>query len=228
MQKNLGHTCKFMKKENNIWDNYNKLLLSDDISRIRKILARYELFKKTINIPGDIVECGVFKGVSFMFWLKCLKIFSPNSLKKVIGFDMFSGFPKNLEIKEKVSAKKYVKSSNFKGLNPIDLSKKAKKILNGRFELVKGDVSRTSKKYVSKNYGFKISLLHLDLDTYYGTKSALINFFPKVSKGGIIILDEYGNRGWGETDAVDEFLKDKNYKVSLLDNAESPTGYIIK
>ena len=67
-----------MKKENNIWDNYNKLLLSDDISRIRKILARYELFKKTINIPGDIVECGVFKGVSFMFWLKCLKIFLKN------------------------------------------------------------------------------------------------------------------------------------------------------
>ena len=217
-----------MKKKNDIWENYNNLLLSDDISRIRKILARYELFKRTINIPGDITECGVFKGVSFMFWLKCLKIFSPNSIKKVVGFDMFTGFPKNLETKEKISAKKYIKSSEFKGLNPIDLSKKAKKILNNRFELVKGDVSKTSKRYVSKNYGFKISLLHLDLDTYAGTKSALINFFPKISKGGIIILDEYGSRGWGETDAVDEFFKEKNYKVNLLDNTESPTGYIIK
>ena len=84
-----------MKKESNIWDNYNNLLLSEDISRIRKILSRYELFKKTINIPGDIVECGVFKGVSFMFWLKCLRIFSANSQKKVIGFDMFSVFQKS-------------------------------------------------------------------------------------------------------------------------------------
>ena len=218
-----------MKKENNIWDNYNKLLLSDDISRIRKILARYELFKKTINIPGDIVECGVFKGVSFMFWLKCLKIFSPNSQKKVIGFDMFSGFPKNLKKVEKISAKKYVKSSEFKGINPVDLSTKARKIIDvNKFEFVKGDVSKTSKNYVKKNYGFKISLLHLDLDTYKGTKSALTNFFPKLSKGGVVILDEYGGRGWGETEAVDEFLKKTKYKVNLLDNTESPTGYIIK
>ncbi len=227
--KNLEHIYKIMKKENNIWENYNNLLLSNDISRIRKILARYELFKKTVNIPGDIVECGVFKGVSFMFWLKCLKIFSPNSKKKVIGFDMFSGFPKNLKDVEKLNAKKYVKTSDFKGVNPKDLSKKAMKIIgNDKFEFIKGDVVKTSKSYVSKNYGFKISLLHLDLDTYNGTKSALINFFPKLSKGGIVILDEYGSRGWGETEAVDEFLKEKKYKVNLLDNTESPTGYIIK
>ncbi len=218
-----------MKKENNIWDSYNNLLLSEDISRIRKILSRYELFKKTLNIPGDIVECGVFKGVSFMFWLKCLKIYSPNSQKKVIGFDMFSGFPKNLKKIEKISAKKYVKSSEFKGLDPMELSKKARRIAKDKkFEFVKGDVSKTSKNYIKKNYGFKISLLHLDLDTYNGTKSALVNFFPKLSKGGIVILDEYGSRGWGETEAVDEFLKEKRYKVNLLDNTESPTGYIIK
>jgi len=217
-------------KKIDIWENYNNFLISEDISRLRKILSRYELFKKTVDIPGDIVECGVFKGVSFMFWLKCLKIFSPNSQKKVLGFDMFSGFPKNLEKKEKISAKKYVKSSKFKGLDPVNLSKKAKKIFNNnkKFELIKGDISKTSQKYVSKNYGFKISLLHLDLDTYSGTKSALINFFPKVSKGGVIILDEYGSRGWGETDAVDEFLNEKKYKVNLLNNTETPSGYIIK
>jgi len=217
-----------MKKKMDIWESYNNLLLSDDISRIRKTLARYELFKKTLNIPGDIVECGVFKGVSFMFWLKCLKIFSSNSSKKVIGFDTFSEFSKNLEEEEKISAKKYVKESDFKGINPADLSKIAKKVLGNKFELVKGEIEKTSKKYVSNNYGFKISLLHLDLDTYSGTKSSLINFFPKVSKGGIIILDEYGNRGWGETDAVDEFLEEKNYKINLLDNTDSPTGYIVK
>ena len=40
-----------MKKESNIWDNYNNLLLSEDISRIRKILSRYELFKNH-KYPG--------------------------------------------------------------------------------------------------------------------------------------------------------------------------------
>ena len=48
-----------------------------------------------------------------------------------------------------------------------------------------------------------------------------------MSKGGIIILDEYGQRGWGETEAVDKFLKNKNCKVELFENTNSPTGYIV-
>ena len=218
-----------MIDENKMWDSYNNLLLSEDISRLRKIISRYELFKKTLNVPGDIIECGVFKGVSFLFWLKCLKIYLPNSNKKVVGFDMFSGFPKNLKKIEKKSAKKYVKKSDFNGIDPKKLSKLAEKILpNNKHDLIKGNIINTSKSYVKKNYGFKISLLHLDLDTYHGTKSALQNFFPYLSKGGIIILDEYGSRGWGETQAVDEFFKDKKYKVEMLDNTNSPTGYITK
>ena len=52
---------------------------------------------KTINIPGDIVECGVFKGVSFMFWLKCLRIFSANSQKKLLDLICFLVFQKILK-----------------------------------------------------------------------------------------------------------------------------------
>ena len=185
-----------MINENKIWESYNNLFLSADVSRLRKIISRYELFKKTVNVPGDIIECGVFKGVSFLFWLKCLKIYTPNSSKKVVGFDMFSGFPKNLKAVEKKSAKKYVKKSHFKGIDPKNLTNLAKKILpEDRHELISGNITNTSKSYVKKNYGFKISLLHLDLDTYHGTKSALNNFFPLISKGGVIILDEYGSRG---------------------------------
>ncbi len=218
-----------MINENKIWESYNNLFLSADVSRLRKIISRYELFKKTVNVPGDIIECGVFKGVSFLFWLKCLKIYTPNSSKKVVGFDMFSGFPKNLKAVEKKSAKKYVKKSHFKGIDPKNLTNLAKKILpEDRHELISGNITNTSKSYVKKNYGFKISLLHLDLDTYHGTKSALNNFFPLISKGGVIILDEYGSRGWGETQAVDEFLNKKKYKVEILDNTNSPTGFITK
>ena len=43
--------------EKEIWDCYNGLLLSPDIDRIRKILVRYNLFKKSLDIPGDIIEC---------------------------------------------------------------------------------------------------------------------------------------------------------------------------
>ncbi len=55
-----------------IFLHYNALLLSSDTSRIRKMLARYELFRRSLEVPGDIVECGVYKGASVAYWLKLL------------------------------------------------------------------------------------------------------------------------------------------------------------
>lgn len=215
------------KNQDQIWDNYNKLIISDDLGRIRKMLSRYELFKKTISVPGDIVECGVFKGVGLFLWLKFLKIYLPNSNKRVIGFDMFSHFPKNIEDYEKKTAKKYVADSMFKGTSVKNLLKMASTFIEkDRLELIKGDITNTANSYVKKNKGFKVSLLHLDLDTYNGTKKSLEAFYPKMSKGGLIILDEYGARGWGETDAVDEFLKDKKLEINTVENAYSPTAVI--
>ena len=52
-----------IKKNNNklIWNSYNSLLLSVDINRVRKLLARYELFIKLLKVPFHIIECGVFQ-----------------------------------------------------------------------------------------------------------------------------------------------------------------------
>ena len=100
--------------------------------------------------------------------------------------------------------------------------------LDERSNLIKGDIVKTSKKYVEKNRGFRISLLHLDLDTYEGTKHALNNFFPHVSPGGIVIFDEYGSRGWGESEAVDEFLNKQKLKIKTVQFSSKPTAYIIK
>ena len=94
---------------------------------------------------------------------------------------------------------------------------------------MKGDIIKTAKKYVNNNKGFKISLLNLDLDTYEGTKSALNAFYKKISKKGVIILDEYGKRGWGETDAVDEFLSEhKELEIKTIEYSNQPTAYIVK
>ena len=41
---------------------YDEFLRNTDVNRLQKILARYELFRMVMDRPGDIVECGVFKG----------------------------------------------------------------------------------------------------------------------------------------------------------------------
>ena len=68
----------------------------------------------------------------------------------------------------------------------------------------------------------------MDLDTYEGTKHALNNFFPFLSPGGVVIFDEYGSRGWGESDAVDEYFKNTKYKIKKTKNSSKPTAYLIK
>ena len=213
-----------------IFESYNYLIESNDVERLKKILIRYELYKLSEDVPGDIFECGVFKGTGHIFWLKLLKIFDPNSLKKVIGFDTFGDFPKSILKFEKKTAKKFQKESNFKSKNLFKIinEKINKAELSERSNLIKGDIRMTSKKYIKNNRGFRISLLHLDLDTYEGTKHALNNFFPFVSPGGIIVFDEYGSRGWGESEAVDEFLIKKKYKIKKIKFSSKPTAYIIK
>ena len=67
------------------------------------------IFKKIINIPGDIIECGVFKGTCHIFWLKLLKIYDPISIRKVVGFDTFNYFPKSHKNYEKKQIKSFIK-----------------------------------------------------------------------------------------------------------------------
>ena len=215
----------------NIFEAYNYLIESEDTGRLKKIFARYELFKKTLSVPGDIIECGVFKGTGHIFWLKLLKIFDEHSIKKVIGFDSFENFSDSILEYEKKEQKKFVKEANYTtNISVKEINKKINKLgLIKRSELIKGDIITTAKKYTKNNKGFKISLLNLDLDTYEGTKSALNEFFKKISRGGIIVLDEYGKRGWGETDAVDEFIDNhKELEIKTIEYSNQPTAYIVK
>ena len=71
------------------WDLYNGFFLNEDIERLRKFLVREWFFKMTLELPGDIVEVGVFKGTGIAQMLKLREIFIPATNKKVIGFDLF-------------------------------------------------------------------------------------------------------------------------------------------
>ena len=88
--------------QNKIYDNFLK---ETNVNRLQKILAKYELFKKIINVPGDICECGVFKGSGIFLWVKLMMIFKPNNNFKVVGFDFFRTKKKNVNFKYKIDKK---------------------------------------------------------------------------------------------------------------------------
>ena len=55
--------------------------------------------------------------------------------------------------------------------------------------------------------------------------NCLINLYDNVIKGGVIVLDEYSLRSYGESDAVDEFIKNKNIELKSL-RANTPSAYL--
>lgn len=218
-----------LKDQNLLWDSYNNLLLGNDLDRIRKLAVRYDIFKMSMNVPGSIIECGVFKGAGWMYWLKLLKVFSFGERKSVIGFDTFSSFASDhLLDYEKESANEFVNEADFEGINHELLLENARSFGLDNGVLISGEVSETIPTFAKENQGMRISLLNLDFDTYEGTKVALENLYDLVSSGGIIVLDEYGKEGWGESDAVDEFISGKNLKIEAIKYSSQPTALIIK
>lgn len=212
------------------WDSYNEFLQKGSLDRFTKILARYELFKQVVDLPGDVVECGVFKGTGVLYWAKLLQIFNPLSVKRVVGFDTFEGYPDSLaKDYDKKTGAGFVAQASYTGVSPEHILGLAKQAgLEKRVELVKGDASKTIKGYVDKNPGFRIALLNLDFDVYEPTMEALNALYPKVVPSGIIAFDEYALRGWGESDAVDEFFKDKHATYRTIPWALSPTAFVVK
>ena len=211
------------------WNSYNELLLGPDLDRIRKMLVRCDLFRRTLEVPGDVVECGVFKGVGLMYWLKLLQIYAPTARKRVIGFDSFAPFAGAMRDDEVPQVQALLAAAQFDGTTPERIAAHAERMgLGDKVELVAGDIAETAAAYVAQNAGFRISLLHLDMDTYAATSAALAAFYDYITPGGLVICDEYACRGWGESDAVDAFLRGRGVAVKAVPHADTPTAYFVK
>jgi len=208
----------------------NAFYLTAHPSRFAKFVAHYELFKQSIDIPGHIVECGVFKGASLCRFIKFRDVFLNSFSKKVIGFDVFGKFPscddQEGELDER-SRSNFIQEAGEKSITEERLRMFLKRCNSDEnVELVKGDVSKTVPAYISKNPEIKISLLNIDVDLYEPTYDCLRYFFDRVSKGGVIILDDY-NGFPGATKAIDEFFAEKPVSIKKLPWCSSPS-YVIR
>lgn len=214
-----------LKNQKNL-NLYDEFLASTPIDRLQKIVARYELLKMVREVPGDIVECGVFKGSGIYTIAKLNQILMPHTSRKIIGFDFF-------EANRKIHFKKKKDQKVLDFHNP-KLSDRKTILTNlaaagiNNIELIAGNVVETTRAYAKKNLGFRIALLYLDVDNYEGTLGILENLFPLVTPGGIVVFDEYALRGHGESDAVSQYFKGRNPKLHSLPFANTPTAYLIK
>jgi macrocin-O-methyltransferase TylF-like protien len=206
---------------------------------LSRFLVHYELFKMVQDVPGSIVECGVYRGASLLTWAKLMEIFNPGDrVRKIIGFDNFAGFP---SLDDKDGAEAPMRSKVVGGWNAgpyynellehIDIFQADSFVPRAkRIELVVGNIEDTADEYIKKNKGLRISLLHLDVDIYKPNLAALKAFYPLVVPGGVVILDEFAMNEWGgESAAFDEYFSGKpKPKLRTFPISSIPTTYFIK
>lgn len=206
---------------------------------LKRFLAHAEFFQKTLDVPGDIAELGVFRGQGLMTWANLLESFCIGDRTKVVyGFDNWTGFTEitsfdggGIDYVDK-SRGGFSPENFYNELNDaISIFDKDRFISwKPRIKLIEGNIEESVWSFTKDNPGVRFSLIHFDCDIYKPTKEALEAFWPRLSRGGIMLFDEYAISDWpGETKAVDDFFADKpEIRIKKLPWNNVPGGYIIK
>lgn len=219
--------------EQYIYDAFNDFIFSSDTRVLGKLLARNFLYNQVKDVPGDIVECGVFKGSGILTWLKLKKIFTPNSFRKIIGFDFFD----TNSLLNSLSGNDRLRMSELFGERHYQHDEAAEQLLRDKiatagfassdYELVKGDICKTAPEFAQQRPGLRISLLYIDVDIEEPTYEILKAFWEKIAVG-IVAFDEYAVHQWSESDGADRFFKDKNIQIKATNDYFCPISYVAK
>lgn len=172
------------------------------------------------KIEGDIVECGVWKGGSMLAIAETLVRLN-DSQRELYLYDTFEGMPApgdaDVSYEEKKAEQFFIEHGDrqSKQLWASDLDSVRKNLSLSsypahRFHFVEGKVEDTIPGTIPE----KIALLRLDTDWYESTKHEMEHLFPRLVKGGILIIDDYGY--WkGARKAVDEYFSSHSVQMFL-------------
>ncbi|HEY2846289.1 MAG TPA: TylF/MycF/NovP-related O-methyltransferase [Pyrinomonadaceae bacterium] len=183
------------------------------------------------QIPGAIVECGVWRGGMMMLAAELL-VRLDSTDRKLYLYDAFKGMPPASEedirfdgrTTEEVKAIEGVKrewclaSMDEVRSNLISTGYPADKV-----HIVEGYVEDT----LPSDAPDAISILRLDTDWYASTKHELTHLYPRVVPGGVLIVDDYGY--WkGSKKAVDEYFAENGSPHPLLQRIDLAGRLVVK
>lgn len=184
------------------------------------------------GIPGDMVECGVWKGGSSMVTALTLMTRGDTG-RRLYLYDTYTGMSEPTEKDKKWSGQEAdeVWRQSQKGdhnewcyapeeevrLNMVSTGYPKEQLF-----FVKGKVEET----IPATIPGQIALLRLDTDWYESTLHELEYLYPLLSPGGVLLLDDYGS--WqGARDATDEYFRTQKINV-LLQRIDNTGRLVIK
>ncbi len=172
-----------------------------------------DMLETTRDVPGDVAECGIFRGSSLA--AIAAKLRSLGSRKGLWAFDSFEGLPEpkapDANLLNGVQNQKAAKG--YFGNTSIDLVKRKLDAVGyeGPVHIVPGWFQDTLSKAPKA-----LSLVFLDCDFYESYQLCLRELWPRLSVGGVMVFDEYYSIKYpGARKAIDEFFADKADKPVL-------------
>ena len=202
-------------------------LLSDDVNREVVNLEPWDNTRRDMlvlllrmitnnNILGDIAEVGVYRGNT----AKLFHYFSPERTLHL--FDTFQGFTERSVAVEKSKTHFQISKEQFADTS-LELVKKNINSQNKNINYYTGYFPDTVTKKCKESV---FAFVHLDADLYEPIFEGLEFFYPRLSKGGVIIVHDY-NAWVGARNAVEDFFMDKDECVIPMPD-KSGSALIIK
>lgn len=208
---------------------FKALLELLDVTHLQSRDRLYALFKSVEyvvrnKIEGAVVETGVFKGASLAFVARQLRSLDDMD-RKIYLYDTFEGWPEpgrgDTVCGAALEQTKVEKI--HEGIKPTLEEVRANVLRTGypaeNFVFVKGKVEDTLPGTMPE----KIALLRIDTDWHESVYHSLKHLFPRLVRGGVLIVDDYGH--WqGAKDAVDQYFSET--KTPFLLNRIDYTGRV--
>ncbi|MFD9543009.1 TylF/MycF/NovP-related O-methyltransferase [Streptomyces sp. NPDC060022] len=182
------------------------------------VLATRHIVKH--DIPGDIVECGVWRGGSMQACAKTLLSLGETG-RDLYLFDTYEGMtpPTAEDLRRDGRPAQELLDAQGRdrpiwavaSLEDVQAGFEGVPYPKDRIHYVQGKVEDT----VPEQAPGQISILRLDTDWYASTKHELEHLYSRLVSGGVLLIDDYGY--WqGSRQAVDEFLEETGAQLLLL------------
>jgi O-methyltransferase len=162
------------------------------------------------NIAGDIVEFGTYTGC-------CAILMASISPKPLWLYDSFQGLPE----KQAVDGD----DANFRA----GVLRSTEDLVKANFQKAKLRqpmiINKWFKNVTDSDLPEKIAFAHLDGDFYQSIRDSLRLVYPRMARGGIVLIDDYNHLGLpGVKLATDEFLGDKLERLIVPFGVNGPDG----
>ena len=203
---------------------------------LSRILFMDQLYRQIVDVHGVIMEFGVRWGPNLALFESFRGIYEPyNHSRRIIGFDTFEGFA---GVHEKdggaaiVQAGAYSVTDGYERYleQVLDYHESESPIAHIRkYQLVKGDATRTIHEYLAENPQTIIAFAYFDFDIYEPTRVCLEAIRPYLTRGSVIAFDELAHGDFpGETVALREVFGLHNVRIQRSPLASLPSYFVVE